>query len=186
MDGESMKIVETALADAVLSESEGEEIGSGYEFEDYKLKVNRYIEKNRDNIAIAKLRKNIPLTVEDYEMLEQIFTGELGTKEDYEREYKDTPFGLLVRKIAKLDRDAAMAAFSQFINSESLSQGQIVFVQKIIDYIAQNGYVENMTDLMEPPFDKPVSFVKLFDKTAQTRILAIVNQVTENAVRVGA
>jgi len=176
--------IETALTDMVLKETEGAEIGTGYEFEDYKLKVNRYIEKNRDNIAIAKLRKNIPLSIEDYEMLEQIFTGELGTKEDYEREYPDTPFGLLVRKIAKLDYEAAMAAFSQFINSESLSQGQIVFIKKIIDYIAQNGYVENMTELMKPPFDKPVSFVKLFDKTAQTQIIAIVNQVMENAVKV--
>lgn len=76
--------------------------------------------------------------------------------------------------------------FPQFINSESLNQGQIVFIKKIIEYIAQNGYVENMAKLMEPPFDKPVSFVKLFDKTAQTQIIAIVNRVMENAVRVGA
>ena len=40
-----------------------------------------------------------------------LFTSELGSKEDYAREFKDTPFGLLVRKVAKLDHEAAMQAF---------------------------------------------------------------------------
>ena len=182
--GDTAFYVETALTDEVLSFKEGEAVDPGYSYEDYKLKVNRYIEQNKDNIAIAKLRKNIPLTIEDYEMLERIFTGELGTKEDYEREFAGTPFGLLVRKIAKLEHEAAMAAFSAFINSESLSQGQIVFIRKIIDYIAQNGYVENMTELMKPPFDKPVNFVKLFDKSEQAQIIAIVTRVNDNAVKV--
>lgn len=94
--------------------------------------MNRYIEKNRDAIVIHKLRNNIPLTALDYEVLEKIFTGELGTAEDYQREFKDTPFGLLVRRIAKLEYEAATAAFSEFINDQSLNQGQIVFVKKLL------------------------------------------------------
>ena len=27
----------------------------------------------------------------------------------------------------------------------------------------QNGYMENVTELQNPPFDKPISFVKLFE-----------------------
>ena len=50
-----------------------------------------------------------------------IFTSELGSKEDYAREFKDTPFGLLVRKVAKLDHEAAMQAFSKFIKMQSRS-----------------------------------------------------------------
>lgn len=186
MDGGPAGYIETALTDEVINITEGEGIDSGYDFEDYRLKVNRYIEQNKNNITIAKLRKNIPLTIDDYKTLEQIFTGELGSKEDYERAFQDTPFGLLVRKIAKLDHDAAMSAFSAFINSENLNQSQIVFIKKIIDYIAQNGYVENMSELMKPPFDKPVNFVKLFDQSTQAKIIAIVNQVRDNAVNAGA
>src|SRR5690554_5720850 len=52
---------------------------------------------------------------------QKIFTGELGTKEDYERSFKDTPFGLLVRRIAKLERIAAFEAFSSFINEQNLN-----------------------------------------------------------------
>ena len=173
----------TNLADNILEVKEGEAIYQAYEFEDYKLKVNSYIEKNRDHLAIYKLRHNIPLTTTDYKSLEHIFTGELGTEEDYKREYQDTPFGLLVRKIAKLEYEAACAAFSEFINDQSLSQAQIVFVKKVIDYIVQNGYIENVSELTKPPFDKPQSFIKLFDGTKQKRIVELVTKVKENAVK---
>ncbi len=181
---EGGKTVYTNLQDEVLGIKEGEAIYQVYDFEDYKLKVNRYIENNRDHLAIHKLRHNIPLTAADYESLERIFTGELGTAEDYRREFKNTPFGLLVRKIAKLEHDAALEAFSAFINDQSLNQAQIVFVKKVIDYIAQNGYIENVSELTKPPFDKPQSFIKLFDGSKQKRLVELVAQIKENAVKI--
>lgn len=125
---------------------------------------------------------NIPLAVGDYQELERVLTSELGSKEDYEREYGDTPFGLLVRKIAKLDHDAAMAAFSQFINDQSLNQKQIAFVHKIINHVEQNGYMESITMLTKPPFDKPLGFTKLFDRKTQAKIMAAINKVKDNAI----
>jgi Type I site-specific restriction-modification system, R (restriction) subunit and related helicases len=174
----------TNLADEVLMVKEGEGLEPAYDFEDYKLKVNRYVENNRDQMAIYKLRNNIPLTALDYESLEHIFTGELGSAEDYKREFQDTPFGLLVRKIAKLDYNAATAAFSEFINDQALSQAQIVFVKKVIDYIVKNGYIENPAELMKPPFDKPQSLMKLFDASKQKKIVELVALIKENAVKI--
>ena len=78
---------------------------------------------------------------EGNDTLERILTHELGDSDDYKHEYGDTPFGLLVRKIAKLDHDSAMAAFSAFINDESLNQKQIEFILKIINNIENNGYI---------------------------------------------
>ena len=176
--------VYTNLADDILEVKEGEALYKAYDFEDYKLKVNRYIEKNRDHLAIYKLRNNIPLTVSDYQSLEHIFTGELGTAEDYHREYKDTPFGLLVRKIAKLEYEAACTAFSEFINDQSLSQAQIVFVKKVINHIAQNGYIENVSELTKTPFDRPQSFIKLFDGSKQKKLVELVTKIKENAVKI--
>lgn len=80
--------------------------------------------------------------------------------------------------------EAAMKAFSDFINDESLNQQQIVFVKKIVDCVEQNGYIENITELMKPPFDKPMSFVKLFDSKRQAEIVKLVNEIKENAVEV--
>ena len=116
--------------------------------------------------------------------MEHIFTGELGSKSDYEREFGNTPFGLLLRKLGKLEYDAAIRVFSEFINDQALSQTQIVFIKKIVDYIVQNGYVEDMAELMKPPFDKPVIFMEVFDKAKQQRIMELVSEVKENAVRV--
>jgi type I restriction enzyme R subunit len=178
------RIIYTNLQDEILGERIGEALDAAYDFEDYRLKVNRYIENNKDHLAIHKLRYNLPLTASDYESLEHIFTGELGTAADYEREFKDTPFGLLVRKIAKLEHEAAMQAFSTFINDQSLTQAQIVFVRKLIDYIAENGYIEATFVLMKPPFDRPQSFIKLFDGTKQKQLVELVDAVRENAVRV--
>ncbi len=157
---------------------------SDYTFENYKLKVNKYIEENKDNIAIHKLRNNIPLSEGDYKMLEKIFTGELGTKEDYEKNFQDTPFGLLVRRVTKLERNAAMEVFSSFINDQNLNANQIAFVNKVIDYIEQNGYVESIAELIEPPFDKPQSFIKLFDEDKRKEFVDIVNEVKDNATRI--
>lgn len=176
------KLFYTNLTDEIMATKEGDVLYAAYDFEDYKLKVNRYVEQNKNNIAIYKLRNNIPMTELDYQSLSDILTKQLGTEEDYHRVYGDTPFGLLVRKIAKLDYDAAMNEFSDFINDQSLNQQQIVFVKKIVDYIVQNGYIEDISDLMKPPFDRPVSFIKLFGKDKQRYLIDIINVFKENAV----
>lgn len=172
----------TRLTDPIIGEQEGVQLEPPYDFEDYRAKVDRYVNENGNTLAIYKLTHNIPLSVGDYRELERVLTSELGSKEDYAREFGNTPFGLLVRKIAKLDHDAAMAAFSQFINDQSLSQKQITFVHKIINHIEQNGYVESVTILTKPPFDKPLSFTKLFDRKMQSEIMATINKVKDNAI----
>lgn len=183
-DGDKRKPIMTKLADIILDTKEGEKVDPAYDFEDYKKKVNRYINEHGNSVVIYKLTHNIKLTASDYAELERVLTEELGSKEDYKREYGDTPFGLLIRKIAKLDHDAAMEAFSAFINDASLNQKQIAFVHKIINHVEQNGYMEDIKDLMKPPFDKPISFVKLFDVKTRTALMQKINEIKENAVNV--
>jgi type I restriction enzyme R subunit len=113
-----------------------------------------------------------------------MLTQELGDSNDYKREYGDTPFGLLVRKIAKLDHDSAMAAFSAFINDESLNQKQIEFILKIINHIENNGYIEDVKILMKPPFDKPYSFIKMFDPQTRNALLQTIESIKNNALQV--
>ena len=184
--GSGRKPIITRLTDPVIGEKEGDPLEAPYDFEAYHDKVNRYVNEHGNTMAIYKLTHNIPLTAGDYRELERVLTSELGSKEDYEREYGDTPFGLLIRRIAKLDHEAAMQAFSAFINDQSLNQRQIEFVHKIINHIEQNGYMESVTELTKPPFDKPVSFIKLFDAKTRDALLATINQIKENAVIIAA
>ncbi len=183
-EGEKKHQVITKLTDPVTEQQEGVQMEAAYDFEDYRAKVNRYVNDHGDTLAIHKLTHNIPLSQGDYQELERILTSELGSREDYVREFGDTPFGLLIRKIAKLDHEAAMAAFSAFINDQSLNQKQIAFVHKVIQHIELNGYMENPAELTKPPFDKPISFLKLFDAKTRKELVDTINTVRENAVKV--
>lgn len=178
------KPIITRLTDPILAQQEGVLLEQAYDFEDYRDKVNRYIGEHGDTLAIYKLTHNIKLSLGDYQTLERVFTSELGSKEDYEREFGETPFGLLVRKVAKLDHEAAMQAFSTFINDEFLNQRQIAFVYKIINHVEQNGYMDNVADLQKPPFDKPISFIKLFDAKTRVALMKAINDIKDNAVSI--
>lgn len=183
-DVDPKKAVITRLVDPVIDVQEGTQLDPAYDFEDYKKKVNRYVAENGNTMAIYKLTHNIPLAIGDYNELERVLTSELGSCEDYIREYGDTPFGLLIRKIAKLDHEAAMEAFSVFINDEKLNQKQIAFVTKIINHIEQNGYMDDVKVLTKPPFDKPISFIKLFDQQTRSAIVQAINEIKNNAIKV--
>lgn len=174
------KIVFTDVEDVIIGRSEGQELPVDDTFENYKEKVNRYILEHTNHLAIYKLRHNKPLTEEEFAVLESILTEKLGSKADYNREFKDTPLGVLVRKIAKMDKEATMTAFSQFINDQSLNQQQIVFIHKIIDNIVLNGYLEP-SDLIKAPFDRPQTFIKMFDKEKQIALVQAINDLNKNA-----
>ncbi len=182
LDKPDWEPIVTRLTDPVTGMQEGVPIDAPYDFEDYRDKVNRYIGEHGTSTAIYKLTHNIPLSSGDYDELERVLTSELGSREDYLREYGDTPFGLLVRKIAKLDHDAAMQAFSAFINDASLNQRQIEFVLKVIHHVEQNGYMESTAELVKPPFDRPVSFTRLFDAGKRASLLTAIDKVRDNAV----
>ena len=178
--GEARKDVITHLADPITEMKYGVTASPGEDFTDYKLKVERYVRDYGDSLVIQKLHRNLPMTEFEFGELERIFTHELGNTGDYERAYGDTPFGLLVRKLVKLDHDAAMDAFGSFINSEHLTEQQISFVHKVVNYIVENGYMEPKA-LTQPPFDRPQSFVRMFNAKQQMGLIAIINGIKRNA-----
>lgn len=57
----------------------------------------------------------------------------------------------IVRSLVGLDRAAAQAALSQFLNDKSLSPQQIRFVEMVIDQLTARGMMD-ATALYEPPF----------------------------------
>ena len=74
-----------------------------------------------------------------------------------------------------------MKAFSAFADDESLNSKQKAFLKKIINYVEQNGYMESVIELKKLPFDKPVSFTKLFDLKIREAILETIKTIKENA-----
>lgn len=44
--------------------------------------------------------------------------------------------------------------------------------------------MENPLELTKPPFDKPISFMKLFDAKTRKELMDTINSVRENAVKI--
>ena len=81
------KTIITRLTDPILGEQEGQQLDPAYDFEDYRKKVSRYVEENSNSLSIYKLTHNIPLAPGDYQELQRVLTEELGSQEDYKREF---------------------------------------------------------------------------------------------------
>ena len=89
----------THLDDPVTNIEYGATATTGEDFINYRLKVERYLRDYGNSLVIQKLHRNLPMTEYEFVELERIFTQELGTADDYERTYGETPFGLLVRQL---------------------------------------------------------------------------------------
>ncbi|WP_347024513.1 type I restriction-modification enzyme R subunit C-terminal domain-containing protein [Blautia obeum] len=134
-------------------------------------------------LSVYKLRNNLRLTSGDMKSLEDILWKELGSKEDYQKEYGDTPIGRLVRQIVGVERSAVNEAFSEFLSEERLNINQIRFVRLIVDYIVANGNIEDNKVLMEEPFRSVGSITALFkdDMTTAKQIMEVVAQIRLNS-----
>lgn len=174
---------DTDFTDEILSTEWNESELENDELKNYKAKAEFYVRQHQDHIAIAKLKTNRPLTETDIESLEQILWKEVGTKDDYEKEYGHKPLGEFVREIVGLDMNAAKEAFSQFLNDTNLDSRQIYFVNQIVEYIVHNGMMKDLSVLQETPFTDKGSVVEIFtDLTVWMGIRKVIDQINANAV----
>ena len=153
------------------------------DLKNYKAKAEYYIRQHQDNIAIAKLKHNKPLSQTDIESLEQILWSDLGTKDDYEAEYGNKPLGEFVREIVGLDMNAAKEAFSEYLYNTDLDSSQIYFVNQIVEYIVHNGLMKDLSVLQEAPFTDRGSVVEIFtDMNVWMGIRQVIDSINENAM----
>ena len=180
---ETQRIVYTDFADQVIEYQENTPIEMGNRLENYRKKVEFYLKEHQDNMAVHKLRNNQPLQKSDMQELERILWQELGSKEDYKKEYGDTPVGILVRKITGMDQQAANEAFNEFLNEEKLNANQIRFVRLIVDYISVNGMIEDRRVMMGEPFRSVGSIGQIFenDMDIAMKIMTVIDQIKQNA-----
>ncbi len=173
---------DTNFEDDLLSVEWKESELESDELKNYKAKAEFYIRQHQDNIVIAKLKGNKPLTSSDISVLEQILWNEVGTKQDYEHEYGHKPLGELVREVVGLDMNAAKEAFSEYLTNTSLDSRQIYFVNQIVEYIVHNGVMKDFSVLQEPPFTDKGSVVEIFtDLNVWMGIRKVIETINANA-----
>lgn len=177
------KIYYTNFTDTIIDSEEGEPIHGGNDLKNYRKKVEFYLKGHSDRISVYKLRSNKKLSEADLKELERILWTELGSKEDYIKEYGDTPIGRLVRRIVGVDRAAVNEAFSEFLTEERLNLNQMRFVKLIVDYIVVNGNIDDNKVLMGEPFKSVGSITSLFkdDMGTAKQIMEVVAQIKRNS-----
>ncbi len=174
---------ETNFSDDILSTQWHEAELENDDLKNYKAKAEYYIRQNQNHIAIAKLKSNKPLSEFDIRSLEEILWGELGTREDYEREYGKKPLGEFVREIIGLDMKAAKEAFAEYLDGTNMDSRQIYFVNQIVEYIVHNGMLKDFSVLQESPFTDKGSVVEIFtDMHVWTGIRKVIERINANAM----
>lgn len=122
----------------------------------YAKKVETYLNNHLNNIVIHRLRTNQPLTATDLESLEATLK-QIG-EEDGETllanllEQRQAPsLAHFIRRLVGMDREAAQAAFSEFLSDRSLTSSQMRFIEAIIEQLTSRGVMDAKA-LYEPPF----------------------------------
>lgn len=182
IEREQQKIYYIDFKDEIIEQTENSSILDVNDLQSYRQKVEHYLKEHQDQIAIYKLRHNKELTKQDVETLEEILWHELGSKEQYEKDFGDTPITILVRNIVGLDRQAALEEFSEFLSEERLNIQQARFVELIVDYVLKNGTLDKQV-LQQDPFRTLGNITSLFkDNMRDVRaIIGIIDQINANA-----
>ena len=153
----------------------------------YKKRVTEYLQKNRTQITIHKLRTNQPITASELKQLEKMLfeQGDLGTHDQFVKAYGDQPLGSFIRSIVGLELSAANEAFSSFINNPSLNSSQIRFVNMIIQYLTTNGVI-TAEKLFEPPFTEvnDNGLLGVFNQQDASDVVALIEYVNKRALAV--
>jgi type I restriction enzyme R subunit len=128
--------------------------GGGVNVEQYQRKVQHFLQAHLSNRVIRKVRFAMQLTKEDLNELEEMFFSAegIGDREAFRRIYgENKSLPAFVRSLAGLDRGAAKAAFSDFLDTSIFTADQITFINYIIDHLAANGSISEEL-LYEDPF----------------------------------
>lgn len=186
IEKDKRKIVYTDIKDELIHISdEPKEVLTTYtSSESYKQRVETYVRDNQDYMVIQKIKRNIPITHRDIEMLESIlFDGnERGTKEDFVRNYGDKPLGHFIRSIVGLDSRAASDAFSEFLQAGNLTANQNQFITTIIKFLTTDGIIDPGM-LFEDPFTRidTDGVFGVFGEVNTQKIIHIIEQINQNA-----
>jgi type I restriction enzyme R subunit len=106
-----------------------------------------------------------------------------GTPDDLSKVRSGTGLGLFVRSMVGLDREAAKRAFDGFLAGKTSNANQIHFVNLIIDYLTQAGWIQ-VGQPYESPFTgfSPRGVEGVFSQEQVTQLVGVLEQIRTRAI----
>ena len=157
---------------------------SGHDAERFVDKTQQFLRAHENDPVIHKLRFNERLTKQDLDALERILV-ESGaeTRAELKKVRGGDGLGLFVCSMVGLDREAAKRAFDGFLAGKTLTANQIHFVNLIIDYLTQSGWM-HAAQLYDSPFTdfSPKGVEGVFSPEQVTQLLGVLEEIRTNAV----
>ena len=116
----------------------------------YSEKVKEYISKGSP--ALAKIRNLDELTQEEKDDIEDTFKNKLGSPADYAAWSGNKPLLPLLRVQVGIADEAIQTKFGSFLNSDTLNDQQLTYMNQIISYARENGDITFMDLQKVSPF----------------------------------
>jgi type I restriction enzyme R subunit len=156
---------------------------SGHNVERFAEKTQQFLKARENDPTIHRLRFNERLTKKDLEALEKMLVeAGAGTAEYLGKVRSGSGLGLLVRSLVGLDREAAKRAFDGFLAGKSLTANQIQFVNLIVDYLTQSGWM-HAAQLYESPFTdfSPKGVEGVFSPEQTAQLVGVLDEIRATA-----
>ena len=160
-----------------------------------KEKFQKYLDNNKNLLSIKKLRNNIELDAEDLKELKQLlYSNEEVDLESLKNENnseiekisnvygKNESFGIFIRSLVGLDREAINKEFSEFLNTEKFNSNQIELINLIIENIVKYGaYSKNEIPKLSNDILGKSIFNIFTNENDLQKIVDIVDKINSNA-----
>ncbi|MBD3671719.1 MAG: DEAD/DEAH box helicase family protein [Gammaproteobacteria bacterium] len=185
IEKESRIIVYTNFEDELLDVTEKPQPykPGGNDLEIYHRKVEAYVRDNEDDLTIQRIKRNLPITKQDMEELDNKLyeASGIGDLKQYQKTiHPNKSVGIFIRELVGMDRIAAKEAFADYLDEVRFNTQQIRFITTIIDYLTSNGVI-SPNQLAKPPFSD-IHFegvFGLFDDTEVTHLKTIIQELEE-------
>ena len=175
----------TDFTDSMGEEHEVELPGfdRGYDADRFLDKTHQFLKAHENDPVIHKLRFNERLSHDDLEALEKMLIESGAARlEDLSKMRSGSGLGIFVRSLVGLDREAAKRAFDGFINGKTLRANQIQFINLMIDYLTQSGWMQP-GQLYETPFTdfSPKGIEGMFNAEQVAQLVAVLDEIRTRA-----
>lgn len=180
------KVVYTDFEDELgeLTQIDLPQITAGLNMAKFKQKARTFLREHEAHLSLQRLRRNQPLTTLDLEELEAMLLKAGGSKELInEAKEKSHGLGLFIRSLVGLDHEAAMQAFSEFLQGGTATANQIEFIKLVVEELTQTGVME-AGRLFESPFTDVSAQgpLGIFPPAKVTQIVQVLDVIRERAV----